>query len=150
MKRVAADLDELDNKKARDKFGNQFVYQMSQRWMKYQSICFIDEQLTMVSDVSRMNDIYHRLLLVCHCSNFCVLCWIWNLRNAFGRKGLRWMTEKPPSIVILIMDAYNSGNSPPFFYAELFFFIFVFCYELYYTSNYIHRYHLPGATHIEV
>ncbi|VDI56906.1 Hypothetical predicted protein [Mytilus galloprovincialis] len=31
MKRVAADLDELDNKKARDKFGNQFVYQMSQR-----------------------------------------------------------------------------------------------------------------------
>lgn len=31
MKKVAAAMDELDNKKARDKFGNQFVYQMSQR-----------------------------------------------------------------------------------------------------------------------
>jgi hypothetical protein len=31
MKRVAADLDALDNKKARDKFGNQFVYQISNR-----------------------------------------------------------------------------------------------------------------------
>ena len=32
MKRVAADMDALDNKKARDKFGNQFVYQISNRW----------------------------------------------------------------------------------------------------------------------
>lgn len=31
MKRVAADMDALANKKARDKFGNQFVYQISNR-----------------------------------------------------------------------------------------------------------------------